>query len=275
MIEKIKPLLVKLLFPVFYLISIIQHKMFPIQIRTDLETIESLSKGMSVSRLGDLEFYLILGRHGLSTQDMDNAISGRLQEILSLDTEKTNGFMIALAHGFGNYNDQNFREISFWSWYNARYRNKIYPYLNSKVYLNAHFARNFKKQEEVVRAMKEIWRDKQVLLVEGEKIKFGLHTNILDNAKSIKRIIAPAKNAWSCYNDIVNAVKKHEKNHLILIILGATATVLAYDLWAEGYHAIDFGQGIFWMEHEQTGTLLSEDDYCKQIVAVIKLNKGD
>ena len=36
-------------------------------------------------------------------------------------------------------------------------------------------------------------------------------------------------------------VKKYSKDHLVIIALGATATVLAYDLTLDGYQALDLG----------------------------------
>ena len=63
----------------------------------------------------------------------------------------------------------------------------------------------------------------------------------MNQTKSIKRIICPTKNAFRVYNKILNSVLKISKDHLILIALGPTATVIAYDLSNLGYQAIDFG----------------------------------
>jgi glycosyltransferase family protein len=61
------------------------------------------------------------------------------------------------------------------------------------------------------------------------------------NARSIKRIVCPPKDAFSNYSDIFNVVKTHDTSNLILIALGPTATVLAYDLSLCGYQAVDIG----------------------------------
>lgn len=59
---------------------------------------------------------------------------------------------------------------------------------------------------------------------------------------SIRRILAPSKNAFNQYDAIINAIKQHaSKEDLILIALGPTATALAWDLSKFGYWAIDIG----------------------------------
>ena len=66
---------------------------------------------------------------------------------------------------------------------------------------------------------------------------------VFNNAKSIKRIICPPKNAFLVYDKIINEVIKFKiyKNILILISLGPTAVVLSYDLCKLGFQVIDIG----------------------------------
>jgi len=48
-------------------------------------------------------------------------------------------------------------------------------------------------------------------------------------------------NAFEVYEDLLVKAKQIDKGRLIVIILGPTATVLAYDLAKLGYQALDFG----------------------------------
>lgn len=49
-------------------------------------------------------------------------------------------------------------------------------------------------------------------------------------------------NAFNSYNKIIEQVRKcANQDDLILIALGQTATVLAYDLYKMGYQALDIG----------------------------------
>ena len=51
-----------------------------------------------------------------------------------------------------------------------------------------------------------------------------------------------SKNAFERYNEIFESVKKYGKNKTIILALGPTATILAYDLSKlEGYTAVDLG----------------------------------
>ena len=95
--------------------------------------------------------------------------------------------------------------------------------------------------EDKIKNIKRIWKNKDIIIVEGKDTKIGVGNDLLDNSKSIKRIIAPSTNAFNSYNDILNEVKKVKKDCLILIALGPTATVLSYDLSKMGYQALDVG----------------------------------
>ena len=65
--------------------------------------------------------------------------------------------------------------------------------------------------------------------------------NVVNNSKSIKRIICPSKHAFRLYDKILKAILTVDKNYLVLISLGPTASVLASDLSSLGYQAVDVG----------------------------------
>lgn len=91
-------------------------------------------------------------------------------------------------------------------------------------------------------SLKKIWADKDILLIEGEKSRLGVGNDLFNNTKSIRRILAPNRNAFDYYDPIIHEVQKYPPNeYLILLALGPTATVLAYDLAQKGYQAIDIG----------------------------------
>jgi glycosyltransferase family protein len=89
--------------------------------------------------------------------------------------------------------------------------------------------------------LKEIWRGRDVVIVEGKETRMGVGNDLLSDVKSCRRILCPARNAYNKYADILNAAKTFPKDSLFLIALGPTATILAYDLYKEGYQAIDIG----------------------------------
>lgn len=89
--------------------------------------------------------------------------------------------------------------------------------------------------------MKSIWSEKDVVIVEGAGSRLGVGNDLLNEAKSVKRIICPIKDAFSKYKEILAECLKQDKNSLFIMALGPTATVLAEDLSNNGYRALDMG----------------------------------
>jgi glycosyltransferase family protein len=119
---------------------------------------------------------------------------------------------------------------------------------NDREYFDASFTRFYidlrdKSQvPEMVTLIKQIWKDRDVYLVEGYSSRLGVGNNLFMGANSVKRILCPSQNAFSKYNEIIFKIEHLvPHNALILIALGMTATVLAYDLSKLGYQAIDIG----------------------------------
>ena len=118
-----------------------------------------------------------------------------------------------------------------------------------RIYGDANFTRFYmqlrdKSQTKLyVDKLRKIWDDRDVLIVEDINTRLGVGNDLFDNVKSIRRIMGPARNAFDKYDEILtntlNAIQS--KDTLILASLGATATVLTYDLAKHGYQAIDTG----------------------------------
>ena len=89
--------------------------------------------------------------------------------------------------------------------------------------------------------LKEIWNEKDVLIIEGQYSRSGVGNDLFSNANSVQRILCPSRNAFSDYEKILKYAQKHGSNKLILIMLGPAAKVLAYDLYKSGFWAIDLG----------------------------------
>ena len=103
---------------------------------------------------------------------------------------------------------------------------------------------DFARKEDSARwfhDMKGIWDNRDIVFIEGEKSRLGVGNDLFDNARSIRRILCPPRDAFERLEDIKREACKVEKGALFLIALGPTATVLAYDLFKAGYQAIDAG----------------------------------
>ena len=89
--------------------------------------------------------------------------------------------------------------------------------------------------------MRKLWENRDIVVVEGKFSTLGVSNDLFKNAKSIKRILCPAINAYSKYDEILEFCQSFPKDTLFILALGPTATVLADDLSKSGYQALDLG----------------------------------
>ena len=100
-----------------------------------------------------------------------------------------------------------------------------------------------------VALIKEIWNQREVVLVEGNQTRTGYGNDLLDNAISLERIICPTKEAFDYYDEILAEVKKVDKNKLILVYCrsGRRSKIAAESLSKLGYTNVkEFGGIIDW-----------------------------
>lgn len=67
--------------------------------------------------------------------------------------------------------------------------------------------RDRSKSKERFANIKDIWKGRKILLVEGEKSKLGVNNDLFSEVSELKRILCPAESAFSKYDDILNKVK--------------------------------------------------------------------
>lgn len=216
-------------------------------IKTKLETIDKLLEGYSISRYGDGELSLIYKKKksGINYQEYNNEIKKRLVEILKSNTDK---HLVAIPSPLIKIDNLEKGEAYFWSKYYLTNKKNLETYLDKKkIYYDSMISRFYmpysKKEESqiLVEKIKTLFTNRNVNIIEGEYTRFGLGNTLLKEAGTIERIICPSKNAYKIYDKILERAKKLPKDSLILIALGPTATILAYDLAKYGYQAIDIG----------------------------------
>ena len=124
----------------------------------------------------------------------------------------------------------------------------IEPWAKKHNFYDASFTRfymercDIKDYPKYISELKKIWDNRDILFVEGNKSRLGVGNDLFDNAKSIRRLLCPATGAWDKYDEILTKTLKYSNTEtLVLIALGQTATVLAYDLAQSGIQAIDLG----------------------------------
>ncbi len=252
----------------------------------------------SVARYGDGEFNIMFG-NSIDFQQYDKKLAQKMKDILQLEDEK---FIVCLA-GELYKKEKNIKleAKKYWKRFIRNHRIELSRLLKKgKIYYHTSMTRfymHFKTKEKsyhYAELLKKIWHERSIVFVEGDKSRLGVGNDFFDNAKSIKRILCPANEAFAYYEEIIEAIEKNiSKETLVLIALGPTATVMAYDLYLKGYQAIDIGhidieyewmkmgatskvavKGKYTNEAEDGKIVEDLDDvtYRKQIVACVGLN---
>ena len=218
-----------------------------IKIYDDEKTLdEIISKNKSISRYGDGEFKLMFGLN-LGFQRYNKEMSDRLYNILN-SKEKNLLIGINVPYKPKNIDRFNPEARDYYTKWLKNFRFKLAKILKNHEYYSSTITRfyiDLKSKKGVpnyIKKLKKVWDQREVVIIEGEKSRLGVGNDLFDNMKSIERIICPTRNAFNKYKEIINTIKKNvRKNKLILIALGPTATILAYDLYKLGYLAIDIG----------------------------------
>ncbi len=226
-----------------------------------IETI--IKEGKSLSRFGDGEFEMIAGRVRPKFQSPDCTLCNRLKEVLESDEEK---LLIAIADNYGSldkYTDEAKYEIR--KYMTSEVRKEHERLLSSdRIYYDAYFSRpyiiyrNKRNVGTKFESIRRIWDKREILLIEGAHTRVGVGNDLLDNADKIERIIVPDKNAFSMYEKILNLALHYGEGKLVLLSIGPTATVLAYDLTINGIQAVDIGQ----MDNEYEWFLMGVNERC-------------
>ncbi len=216
------------------------------KIMTIEDTLEKIAKEhCSVSRFGDGEYKWMAGIPQTSFQRFSEEMQQRLIEICKSDEPN---HLVCLSDGFDKLDYLNGDARYFWYTFMGEHRARWIRFLKKgKTYYNTNMTRPYMDYADKTPCahrfalLKEIWKDRDIILIEGDKSRLGIGNDLFDGARSVKRILAPARDAFGKYDAIVEAACKQDEEALYLIALGPTATILAYDLHKTGRQAVDVG----------------------------------
>lgn len=203
-----------------------------------------MAHNSSVARFGDGEMDIITG-HSIPYQDYDENLANELKNIIS--SESNESLVVCLSDVFERLDRYNQSAVDFWKqhlnnnyvhykslckapWYGSTFISRPYMDLVDKSLSNMYF-----------KNIKNLWDERDILIVEGVNSRSGVGNDLFDNANSVERIICPSKNAYSKIDEIELLIEKHAENKLVLLILGPTAKVLAKRLSIKKFQAIDMG----------------------------------
>lgn len=102
-------------------------------------------------------------------------------------------------------------------------------------------------KQNLIEPIKQLWKDKNVIVCEGSFSSFGKYNDLFDEAKSITRVHAKNYNAFSDYNNLfentLRCVAQFPQDDVYIVCaLGHTSKILLVDLYRQGYRrGIDAG----------------------------------
>lgn len=272
-----------------------QEELFDITVMSIDETLDELiATDKSMVRFGDGEIHIMNG-YDIPFQKYDEVLAQEMKNILMLDDREK--MMICMPEVFevfqGNFT-QDANSESFWKRELDRFSDFFKEYCHSKRYGSAFISRPYIYNKDKSRAqsqfekIKQLFEGEELLIVEGATSRSGVGNDLFDGAKSIKRIICPSHNAFDKIQEIKQEILEHSEGRLVLLMLGPTAKVLAYQLSQLGYRALDLGHidsEYEWMKmgaetkvqlkHKHTAEFnfdqgiefIEDEDYNSQIVA--------
>ena len=295
-IDKIKSILET---PVSWIYSIIYKKP---NIMTDYETLKAIKENnLSLSRFGDGEFCLMRGI-SIKFQDADTQLAKRLKKVANEEIDK---HLVAVPYMISNLKKSkqflSKNSYRFWKkhliytsgYYKKFFQRKIYGDTNlSRFYIERSDKDN---RNDYVDLLKSLFVDQKLLFVEGGNTHLGVGNDLFGDLNrydaKCRRILCPSKNAFSKYDEILNAVLvTASKDDLIVAAIGPTATILCRDLASLGYRALDLGhldvEYMWWQEKANKPQAIKGKDmtevstfqpadkedkvYLSQIVRIIK-----
>ena len=221
----------------------------PYNIMNAKETIDYIVKNQcSVARFGDGEFSIATYGCGLKFQREDAELQ---KELINVICSRDSNLLLCLPYWINMVQKSEYQKLgciqqkgikrNLHDWMKHFSRQCIYGDANISRITDTD---DFKSRKEQVEYTKKIWNGRNIILVEGRKTRFGIGNDLLNNVKSISRILGPSESAFDYMSELIYACESECKKYqdpLVLIALGPTATVMAWKLQQKGIQAIDIG----------------------------------
>ncbi len=222
-------------------------RIYPLpKVKSIPETIDKILKDkVSICRFGDGELLYIAEKRSLPFQKQDVRLR---QYFINILVSEDSNILIGLPIGYQSM--ENLKKPSKLTW--RAVISWTYPKIRKflrkdKIYYNASMTRLYMDYEDTshsdgwFKKVMSIWEGKNIVLIEGEKSRLGVGNDLFKNAKSVKRILGPAHNAFDQFDQLLSFAKTQAEDSLYLIAMGPTAKPLAYELGLAGRQALDIG----------------------------------
>ncbi len=205
----------------------------------EIDTIEKLKEGYSISRFGDGEFFRIMKEEKdiSKLQTYNKRLKKMLYSIFSNPCEK---LLIGIPS-----------KLYGKSWV-YKFHEQFIPFFeNSEAYNISKLSSAFISRPSLVNLdnqeyfdlIKSIWKNKTIVLM---NFNIELQNHYLFKDSDIYFIEISRQNCFENYNALFNECKKYfNKNIIFIASAGPTSSVLAYNIASQNEQCIDIGQLAF------------------------------
>lgn len=188
------------------LVHVFNHSLRVIPLVRIMDKSQSLdfliNNDVALARYGDGELNTIMGGD-IHFQKFDSNLRNRLIEILRSNYTE---LAIGIPPYLRSYKGVKSIVRDFWRMNMSTGRMHWYRYCRwNKTYIDGQFTWSLtdaEKPEANISIMEKVpllWEDKDLLIVEGMTGRLGVGSDMLSNSKSIKRILCPSRDAFTCY----------------------------------------------------------------------------
>ena len=212
-------------------------KRYP-KILSATETLEFIVKNnVSFCRIGDGEFNYIVDKINVFNKK-DESLKKRLHQIC--EEKNTDNCLIC----FNNYEQPNCEtKISRWF---LSHGVEVLPVLlkvvqfKEETFGDAYFL--LKTMNTNLDLIKSLWNNKKILFVcNKESLVVSDSLKLFETVKEKDFLFVPSQNAFDRYETIFERIITYTTDWIIYLEVGATASVLSWDLSNLGYQAFDMG----------------------------------
>lgn len=226
------------------------RKDYGLSIMDSEKTISYIKRnGVSIARYGDGEMDLMMQSRPEGYQELSDTLSEALKDVF-----RNHSPQLLICMPYPMVSAARFKKHGkkYWKGWALQRQKEVVTEVRKYIRDDYLFGDSFVSRPysgykstaysaKLFRLLKELWKDRDLLFVEGEDTRLGIGNDLFSNARSIRRILAPSKNAFGVYSQILESILANWTGELILLALGPTATVLASDLSKKGIQALDVG----------------------------------
>lgn len=210
-------------------------------IKTTEESVNEITNSRkSLARFGDGEILVADGKD-IGFQKADARLSEKLRSILSTPQEN---LLVGIPHSYyysqigKTLQNANPTVKDFALYAEPVLRKILDKYLNKEMTFSQT---GLTVDEKVFSVFRKFFEKKKLVLVGCKEAFQAYKFNIFDSALHFDYEFVPNKHCFSVYDELLARLLRYEKDVLMILMCGPTATVLAADLAEKGFQALDLG----------------------------------